>query len=61
MITILYAAFTAIVVYVIRAISSGGQNSQLINIAATVVCLIAPIIMAQQEWDDHDRSKKIGR
>jgi len=58
MITVLYAAFTAIVVYGIRAISSGGQNSQLINIVATIICLIAPIIMAQQEWDDHDRSTK---
>ncbi len=26
---------------------------------ATVVCLLAvPVLMAQQEWDDHDRSKK---
>ncbi len=26
---------------------------------ATVVCLLAvPVVMAQQEWDDHDRSKK---
>jgi hypothetical protein len=27
---------------------------------ATVVCLLTvPVIMAQQEWDDHDRSKKL--
>jgi len=27
---------------------------------ATVVCLLAvPVIMANQEWDDHDRSKKV--
>jgi len=27
---------------------------------ATFVCLLAvPVIMAQQEWDDHDRSKKV--
>lgn len=27
---------------------------------ATVICLLAvPAIMAQQEWDDHDRSKKL--
>ncbi len=27
---------------------------------ATVVCLLAvPMVMAQQEWDDHDRSKKV--
>ena len=58
MIAVLYAAFTAVVVYGIRAISSAGQNSNLINISATVVCLMAPIIMAQQEWNDHDRSKK---
>ncbi len=29
------------------------------NIAAAVVCLAAvPVLMASQEWDDHDRSKK---
>jgi hypothetical protein len=58
MIAVLFAAFAAIVVYGIRAISSSGQNIKLINISVAVVCLIAPIIMAQQEWDDHDRSKK---
>lgn len=27
---------------------------------ATVICLLAvPVLMAQQEWDDHDRSKKV--
>ena len=27
---------------------------------ATVVCLLAvPVLMAQQEWNDHDRSKKV--
>lgn len=27
--------------------------------AATLLCLVAvPVLMAQQEWDDHDRSKK---
>jgi len=54
----LYAIFTAVVIYGIRALSSSGQNSKLINIAASVICIIAPIIMANQEWDDHDRSKK---
>ena len=29
------------------------------NIAAAVLCILAvPVIMANQEWDDHDRSKK---
>jgi len=58
MMAALFAAFTAVIVYGIRAISSKGQNIRLVNIGASVVCLIAPIIMAQQEWDDHDRSKK---
>ncbi len=27
---------------------------------ATIICLLAvPVIMAQQEWDDHDRSQKV--
>lgn len=55
---VLFTAFTALLVYGIRAISSAGQNLKLINIAVTIVCMIAPIMMAQQEWDDHDRSKK---
>jgi len=30
------------------------------SVLATVICLLAvPVIMAQQEWDDHDRSKKV--
>jgi len=58
MVTALYALFTAAIVYGIRAISTSGQNTRLVNIAASAVCIIAPLIMAQQEWDDHDRSKK---
>ncbi|HKB43709.1 MAG TPA: DUF2723 domain-containing protein [Chitinophagaceae bacterium] len=57
-ITILYAAITTIITYVVRAISSSGKNWRIINIATTAICLIAPLIMAQQEWDDHDRSTK---
>jgi len=55
---VLFAAVTAGVTLLIRAISSNGQNSKLLNISAAVICLIAPILMAQQEWDDHDRSGK---
>jgi hypothetical protein len=30
------------------------------TVAATGLCLLAvPVLMAQQEWDDHDRSKKV--
>lgn len=57
-VTAIFAALTAGVTFLLRAISSGGQNSKLLNIGATVICLIAPLLMAQQVWDDHDRSDK---
>jgi len=57
-ITVIYAAITALVTYLVRAISSGGKNDSILNISTAAICLIVPIIMAQQEWDDHDRSKK---
>src|SRR4029434_6176537 len=50
--------FTAGVTYLVRAVSSAGQNHRTINIATSLICLVAPIIMAQQEWDDHNRSDK---
>ncbi|BAV05255.1 glycosyltransferase family 117 protein [Filimonas lacunae] len=35
-------------------------NQSMAASLATVVCLLAvPAVMAQQEWDDHDRSKKL--
>ncbi|MGC4037578.1 MAG: hypothetical protein QM764_16575 [Chitinophagaceae bacterium] len=55
---VLFAAFTAAVVYLVRGASSSGQNMRMANIVTAVVCALVPIIMAQQEWDDHDRSKK---
>jgi hypothetical protein len=35
-------------------------KSQVADYAAFAICLLAvPILMASQEWDDHDRSKKV--
>ena len=35
-------------------------NQKTASIIATVVCFLAvPALMAQQEWDDHDRSQKL--
>lgn len=56
--TILFAAVTAGITFLIRAISSGGENTRILNISTTVICLLVPLLMANQEWDDHDRSKK---
>lgn len=58
MITLVYAIFTGGITAIIRALSSAGKNIKMANIVASIICLIAPLIMAQQEWDDHDRSKK---
>ena len=54
----LYAAVTAGVTYLGRAVSSGGENERTLNLVTTVACLAVPLLMAQQEWDDHDRSRK---
>jgi len=58
MIAAIYAVFSAALPALLKAISSKGTNERVLNIAATVICTIAPILMANQEWDDHDRSKK---
>lgn len=56
MITAVYAAVTAIITYAVRAVSK--NNLRTAALTATAFCLLAPIIMGAQEWDDHDRSKK---
>jgi Protein of unknown function (DUF2723) len=36
------------------------KNAKIANIVAAAVCTLAvPVLMASQEWDDHDRSKKV--
>jgi hypothetical protein len=57
-ITALYALVTIGITYLVRAVSSGGTNWKMLNISTSVICLLVPIIMMQQEWDDHDRSGK---
>ncbi len=54
----LFAGLTALVVYAGKAISGQGEKMQVANALIGLVCIITPIIMAQQEWDDHTRSKK---
>jgi hypothetical protein len=58
MITAIYAILAAGLPALLKSISSKGANERIINIAAAVICMIAPVLMANQEWDDHDRSKK---
>jgi len=43
---------------IVRALSAKGTNLKTAGIVASVICLFVPALMAQQEWDDHDRSQK---
>ncbi|HEV7781702.1 MAG TPA: DUF2723 domain-containing protein [Chitinophagaceae bacterium] len=56
--TAMFAAIAAGVPFLLRAVSSGGQNEKTLNIVSAVLCVAVPLLMAQQEWDDHDRSRK---
>jgi Protein of unknown function (DUF2723) len=56
--TALFAIVLAGITFLARAVSSQGNNGKALNLVAGVACLIAPLLMAQQEWDDHDRSHK---
>jgi hypothetical protein len=56
--TALYAVVTIGITYLVRALSSVGNNMRMLNIATSAICFVVPVIMAQQEWDDHDRSRK---
>lgn len=58
MVAAVYAIFSAGLPTLLKAISSKGTNENVLNIATAAVCLLVPILMASQEWDDHDRSKK---
>lgn len=47
------------VLYVKDLFSRFIKNKSVLNIAAGGLCLLAvPVLMASQEWDDHDRSNK---
>lgn len=56
---ILCAMIAAVFTYAIRAVSNKGKNLKMAGIIASALCLIAPVIMAAEEWDDHDRSQKL--
>ncbi|RYY95978.1 MAG: DUF2723 domain-containing protein, partial [Chitinophagaceae bacterium] len=56
---LLYVALTGLIYFVVNAVAGKGDVLKPSTAAlATLLCLSAPIVMASQEWDDHDRSKK---
>lgn len=54
----IYVAVTGIIYLLVRAAS--GNGTKLIPAATTalILCMTAPALMAKEEWNDHDRSKK---
>jgi hypothetical protein len=58
MMTALFGIISAIAVFVARGLSSSGKNAMATSLVAFIICLISPILMAQQNWNDHDRSQK---
>lgn len=58
-ICIFFAAVTLGLLYLFNTIQTVTKKGYITGALATIVCLlIVPGIMAQQEWDDHDRSNK---
>ncbi len=54
-----FAVWIGIGVLKVKDWFSKGLSANAAAAAATLVCLLAvPVIMGQQEWDDHDRSQK---
>jgi len=45
------------VLYLIKIISNYAPKT-VTTIAVSISCLIVPVLMAQQNWDDHDRSNR---
>lgn len=42
----------------IQSFSKAGKGGAAVAVAATVSCLCVPALMAEENWDDHDRSNR---
>ncbi len=54
----LYLILFFIITYIARAAAGKGSNFKMAAITVGIICVLVPVLMAQQEWDDHDRSRK---
>lgn len=55
-----FAIWIGIGVLYVKELLTKFMKSSVANYAAAALCLLAvPVIMASQEWDDHDRGKKV--
>ncbi|HYK45239.1 MAG TPA: DUF2723 domain-containing protein, partial [Parafilimonas sp.] len=51
---VLFGAIAAGIPYILKT----AKSNQAITYASVLIALAVPILMGQQEWDDHDRHKK---
>ena len=56
----IWAGFAVLALYtaVSRAVSDSGAARTAVAAAVSIACLGVPVLMAQQNWDDHDRSNR---
>jgi len=55
-----FAIWIGLGVLYVRELFTKYVSASIANYASAALCLLAvPVIMANQEWDDHDRSKKV--
>ena len=54
----LFLIVVFVITYIARAASGKGSNFKMAAITVGILCILVPALMAQQEWDDHDRSQK---
>jgi hypothetical protein len=55
-----FAIWIGLGVLYVRELFTKYISASIANYASAALCLLAvPVIMANQEWDDHDRSKKV--
>lgn len=57
--SLLCAGLTYGLTLLVRSVAGKNFNLRTAGLVATALCLITPVVMASQEWDDHDRSKKL--
>lgn len=51
-------AFIGLAAFILSFINKSVKKESVVGIVALLICLPAPVLMAQQGWDDHDRSDR---
>jgi MFS family permease len=57
MVAIVFAVVTVALYYIVKAVSNR-ESTKTATLVAFALCMIAPVLMGFEEWNDHDRSQK---